>query len=179
MSNDCFQNTKRKFQIVIILINLICFLMIPFRVNSKDVNYVEYTSLSKSISNCYIIIILLIMLIHSIFPKMMLFGIKENLSILTSDRGKLVLIITIGILFWTSDNKIHTFFTVINFITFFALFLCEFIFDCKFLKKSDKNLNNNKIEINTEQIKASKNSNFDSSLVSQKPKEINNNSISF
>lgn len=179
MSNDCFQNTKRKFQIVIILINLICFLMIPFRVNSKDVNYVEYTSLSKSISNCYIIIILLIMLIHSIFPKMMLFGIKENLSILTSDRGKLVLIITIGILFWTSDNKIHTFFTVINFITFFALFLCEFIFDCKFLKKSDKNLNSNKIEINTEQIKASKNSNFDSTLMSQKPKEINNNSISF
>ena len=179
MSSDCFQNTKRKFQIVIILINLICFLMIPFRVNSKDVNYVEYTSLSKSITNCYIIIILLIMLIHSIFPKMMLFGIKENLSILTSDRGKLVLIITIGILFWTSDNKIHTFFTVINFITFFALFLCEFIFDCKFLKKSDKNLNSNKIEINTEQIKASKNSNFDSTLMSQKPKEINNNSISF
>ena len=179
MLNDCLQSIKRKFQIAIILLNLICFLMIPFGVNSKDVNYIEYTSLSKSISNCYIIIILLIMLIHSIFPKMMLFGIKDNLSILTSDRGKLILIILIGILFWTSDNKIHTFFTVINFITFFALLLCEFIFDCKFLKKSDRNLNSNKIEINIEQLKASKSSNFDNSLTSQKHKEINNNSISF
>ena len=179
MLNDCFQNIKRKFQILIILLNLICFLMIPFGVNTKDVNYVEYTSLSKSVSNCYITIILLIMLLHSIFPKMMFLGIKDNLSILTSDKGKLVLIIAIGILFWTSNNKIHTFFTVINFITFFVLLLCEYIFDCKILKKYDRNISSNINEMNTQQISISKSNNFDNSLDSQKHKGINNNSISF
>ena len=174
MLNDCFQNTKRKIHFVIILLNLICFLMIPFRVNTKDVNYVEYTSLSKSVSNCYIIIILLIMLIHSIFPKIMFFGIRENLSILISDRGKLILIISIGALFWATNNKIQTFFTVINFLSFFAMLLCEFIFDCKILKKY-----NNKNEINTQEINISKSHNIDNSLVSQKHQEINNNSISF
>jgi phosphoglycerol transferase MdoB-like AlkP superfamily enzyme len=137
--------------------------MIPFRVNTKDVNYVEYTSLSKSVSNCYIIIILLIMLIHSIFPKIMLFGIKENLSILISDRGKLILIISIGALFWANNNKIQTFFTVINFLSFFAMLLCEFIFHSKIAKKYD-----NKNEINAQEVNISKSHNIDNSLVSQK-----------
>ena len=159
MSNDFFQNTKRIIHFIIILLNLICFLMIPFRVNTKDVNYVEYTSLSKSVSNCYIIIILLIMLIHSIFPKIMLFGIKENLSILISDRGKLILIISIGVLFWASNNKIHTFFNVINFLSFFAMLLCEFIFHSKIAKKYD-----NKNELNTTEISISKSHNIDNSL---------------
>ena len=163
MLNDFFKSTKRKIHFIIILLNLICFLMILFSVNTKDVNYVEYTNLSKSVSNCYIIIILLIMLIHSVFPKIMFFGIKENLSILISDRGKIILIISIGALFWASNNKIQTFFTVINFLSFLAMLLCEFIFNSKIVKKHD-----NKNEINAQEINISKSHNIDNSLVSQK-----------
>jgi len=162
---DCAQKIKRIIQFVVMLLNFTCFLIILFRVNSKDVNYIEYTSLSKSISNCYIIIVFLIMLIHSIFPKMMLFGIEDNLSILINDKGKIILIISIGILFWASNNEIHILFTVINFVTFFALLLYEFTFDCKILKKSERDY-----EKNTEHNNIEKNANI---------KNSGNNSISF
>ena len=82
--NDYFHNVKRKIQFVIILINLICFLIISFYINKKDLNYDEYTNLPKLLSNCYILITLLIMLIHSIFPKLAFFIIRDNFAILTT-----------------------------------------------------------------------------------------------
>ena len=165
--NDYFHNVKRKFQIIIILINLIIFLIITFYINKKDLKYNEYTNLPKLLSNCYILIILLIMLIHSINPKIAFFVIKDNFSILTCDKGKVTIILFIGILFWTSSNKIHTLFCIVNFISFFILLLCEFICDCKFVLKMKGNLNNNdeNEKKNTEQNDISKSNNFNNALI--------------
>ena len=165
--NEYFHNIKRKFQIVIILINLISFLMMSFYINKKDLNYIEYTNLPKLLSNCYILIILLIMLIHSIYPKIVFFLIKDNFSILTNDKGKVIIILFIGILFWTSNNKVHTLFCIVTFISFFILLLCEFICDCKFVHKMEGDLNNNdeNEKKNTEQNNISKSNNFNNALI--------------
>jgi len=165
--NDYFYNVKRQFQIVLILINLICFLIISFYINQKDLNYNEYTNLPKFLSYSYIFITLLIMLIHSAFPKIAFFLIKDNFSILTNDKGKLIIILLIGILFWTSNNRIHTLYCIVNFISFFILLLCEFICDCKFVQKLDGYLNNNdeNEKKNTEQNNISKSNNFNNALI--------------
>ena len=165
--NDYFHNVKRKIQFVIILINLICFLIISFYINKKDLNYNEYTNLPKLLSNCYILIILLIMLIHSIYPKIVFFVIKDNFSILTNDRGKVIIILFIGILFWTSNNRIHTLFCIVNFISFFILLLCEYICDCKFVIKLEGHFNNNdgNEKKNTEENNISKSNNFNNALI--------------
>ena len=165
--NDYCHNVKRKIQFVIILINLICFLIISFYINKKDLNYNEYTNLPKLLSNCYILITLLIMLIHSIYPKIAFFVIKDNFSILTNDKGKVIIILFIGILFWTSNNRIHTLFCIVNFISFFILLLCEYICDCKFVIKLEGNFNNNdgNEKKNTEENNISKSNNFNNALI--------------
>ena len=60
-------------------------------------------------------------------------------------------------LYWTSNNRPHVLFGVINFISFFVLVLCEFILDCKILKNEaqDKMVNNE--VLNTNDISISNN----------------------
>ena len=147
--NSYFEKIKRRIQIVIISLNLISFIIITILINNKKRNYNEYTNLSRFFSNLYIIIILLILLVDSITPKCIPNIFSENISILTKSKGKISIIISIGCLFWTSNNFPHVLFGVINFISVFILILCEFIFDCKILKKKDKvNLVNNEQRIN-------------------------------
>ena len=131
-----FEIIKRKFQTIIILINLLSFIIMTSYVNNKKRKYIEYTNLSKLLSNSYIIIILLLMLINSIFPNLTCKMFNDNLAILTKSKGKIVIILLIGVLYWTSDNFPHVIFGIINFISFFILVLCEFIFDCKIIKKN-------------------------------------------
>ena len=107
------------------------------------------------------------MLIHSIYPKIVFFVIKDNFSILTNDRGKVIIILFIGILFWTSNNRIHTLFCIVNFISFFVLLLFEFIRDCKFVIKLEGHFNNNdgNEKKNTEENNISKSNNFNNALI--------------
>ena len=139
-------------------------------INNKKRNYNEYTNLSRFFSNLYIIIILLILLVDSISPKCIPNILSVNISILTKSKGKIIIIISIGCLFWTSNNFPHVLFGVINFISVFVLILCEFIFDCKILKKIDQeniinneliinNGNNKNLGINKKNIKAKKEQN--------------------
>ena len=89
------------------------------------------------------------MLIHSINPKFICNILSDNLSFITTDIGKIIITLSLGILFWSSNNKAHVVFEVINFVSSFALFLCEFIFQCKILNNVhfDKGNFNGNIEI--------------------------------
>lgn len=148
--NKCFSPIKRKIQILLFSLNLICFIIIILFTNNKK-DYIEYTSLSKFFSNLYIIAILLILLIHSISPNLIFPLILENISIITNDNGKIVINLLIGILYWSSNNNAHVIFGIFNFVSSLALFICEFIFHFKIIKyihfdtesNEDKNSNNN------------------------------------
>ena len=164
------ESVKRKIQIVIISLNLISFIIISFYINDKNTNYLEYTDLPKFCTNTYIIILLLLVLIHSIYPNFICKIISENLNILTSSKGKIIIILSIGIQFWTSNNNLHVIFAIINFISSFILILCEFIFDCKILNQITQSVN---IQINNEQTitnenDISKNNNIHRHLVMNK-----------
>ena len=131
--NSCFYAIKQKIQLLVVILNLISFIVITSITNKNKTNYIEYASISVFCSNFYIIIIYVIMLIHSVFPKILCEFITDNLIILTSDKGKMIINLSIGILFWSSNNSAHLVFSIINFVSSFALFLCELIFECNIL----------------------------------------------
>ena len=168
MNNNC-ETIKRRFQILIILINIISFIIMIAYINNRKEKYNEYTNLPKLISNSYIIIIFLIMLIHSISKNFICKLFTENINIITNSKGKIVIILLIGILYWTSDNYPHVIFGIINFISFFILILCEFIFDCKIIKDINKNKDINKEEqIITNENNISNNNNMLKNFIKNK-----------
>ena len=135
--DTCFLPIKRKIQILVLSLNFISFIVIILLTNNKKDNYIEYTTLPKSILNFYILLIFIISLIHSIYPKLLCSFLSKNLSIITKDSGKLIINLAIGILYYSCDNSPQLVFSIINFVSSFGLFLCEFIFQCRILKSGN------------------------------------------
>ena len=158
---------KRKIQIFFILVNIISFLIMTIYINKKKEKYNEYTNLSKFISNFYILMIFLIMLFDSISPSIVCKIFSENINIFIISKGKIMIILLIGIMYWTSNNLPHVLFGIVNFISFFVLVLCEFIFDCKILKNVDQGQIVNKEESNTNEHNISNNNMFKSYISSK------------
>ena len=138
--NKCFYEIKRYIQISFFLINLISYIIIINIIypKKKDV-YAEYTALPKISSNIFIIIIYLIIICHTIYPKMICSFISDNLHFLMTDRGKLIANLLIGILYWSCDDVPILVFECISFVSSFGLFLCEFVFQCKILYNGVEN----------------------------------------
>ena len=132
--NKCFLPIKRKIQILVFSLNLITFIIITSCTINSNENYIEYTNLSKIFSNIYIILTLLVLLIHSISSKLICKFISEDFSFLTNDIGKIISNLSIGILFWSSNNTPHVIFGIINFISSIALSISEFIFQFNIVK---------------------------------------------
>ena len=151
---------KRKIQIFFILANIISFLIMIIYIKKKKEKYNEYTNLSKFISNFYILMIFLIMLFDSISPSIVCKIFSENINIFINSKGKIMIILLIGIMYWTSNNLPHVLFGIVNFISFFVLVLCEFIFDCKILKNVNQGKIVNKEESNTNEHNISNNNMF-------------------
>ena len=151
---------KRKIQIFFILANIISFLIMTIYINKKKEKYNEYTNLSKFISNFYILMIFLIMLFDSISPSIVCKIFSENINIFINSKGKIMIILLIGIMYWTSNNLPHVLFGIVNFISFFVLVLCEFIFDCKILKNVNQGKIVNKEESDTNEHNISNNNMF-------------------
>ena len=137
--NKCFYEIKRYIQISFFLINLISFIVVTIICHVKRSTYVEYTNLPKISSNIFILIIFLIIICHTIYPKMICSFISDNLNFLMTDRGKLIANLLIGILFWSCDQIPLLVFECINFVSSFGLFLCEFIFQCNILYNNVEN----------------------------------------
>ena len=137
--NKCFYEIKKYIQIVVFLLNLITFIVITIVYNKNKSYYAEYTTLSKYSTNVFIIIIFLILLSHTIYPKIICSFISDNLHFFMTDRGKIVVNISIGIMYWSCDDMPLLVFCIINFVSSFALFLSEFIFQCNILYNSTEN----------------------------------------
>ena len=138
--NKCFYEIKRYIQISFFLINLISYIIIINIIYPKKKNiYAEYTAIPKISSNILIITIYLIIISHTIYPKMICSFISDNLHFLMTDRGKLIANLLIGILYWSCDDIPILVFEIINFVSSFGLFLSEFIFQCNILYNGVEN----------------------------------------
>ena len=131
---NCFYFIKKIIQTLVFALNLISFTIMILLIDYKKNNYRKYTNLSKFFLNFYIFSILFILLLHSIYPKILCSAFTYNFPIITKDIGKMIINLSIGILYWSSNNNPHVIFVIINFVSSFALFLCEFIFQCKILR---------------------------------------------
>ena len=131
---ECFLAIKSKIQLLVATLNLVSYLITTILTSEKKPGYIEYTSLSKYCPIIYSFVILILLFLHSLYNKLLCSIIKDNLSIFVNDQGKIILNLSIGVLYWSCDNTAQLVFVLINFVSSFALFLCEFIFNCDTLK---------------------------------------------
>ena len=137
--NKCFYEVKRYIQIVFFLLNFVSFIVVSIIYNKNKTSYTEYTALPKMSSNILIIIIYLILISHSIYPKIICSFLSDNFHFLMTDRGKIIANISIGIMYWSCDDIPLLVFEIINFVSSFGLFLTEFIFECNILYNGIEN----------------------------------------
>ena len=128
------------------------FIVTTLVTNTKSPNFIEYTDLSKFFLNLYVFLILLICLIHSIYPKIVFTFITEGFGIITSIKGKIILSLAIDIMYYSTDNLPQKLFGMISFVSVLALFLGDLVLNCEILKQpSEENNNESKeVEISTD-----------------------------
>ena len=152
----------------------VSFIVTQLITNTKSPNYIEYTDLSKFFLNLYIFLILLLCLIHSIYPSLNIPLITEGLSIFTSVKGKIILTLAIDIMYYSTENLPKKLFGMISFVAIFGLILGVLAFNCEILKQQplEENNNSNNNAYNNNNVG---NNNIDSIEASNSFNAINNN----
>ena len=147
----------RIISIISIGTSFISFIVITLCTNVKSPNFIEYTSVSKFFLNLYILILLLLSLIHSIYPKIVCQMMTSGLSITTTYRGKIILLCVVDVMYLSTDNLPQKLFGMITFVCALALLLGNLVFNCEILNQkaednnkttTSNNNNNNNISIN-------------------------------
>ena len=113
----------------------VTFIVTQLITNTKSPNYIEYTDLSKFFLNLYIFLILLLCLVHSVYPSFNFPFVTEGLGIITTIKGKIILPLAIDIMYYSTENLPKKLFGMISFVAIFALFLGNIVFNCEILKQ--------------------------------------------
>ena len=121
----------------------VTFIVTTLVTNTKSPNYIEYTSISKFFLNLYIFLILLLCLIHSIYPSLKFPMITEGLSIITTIKGKIILSLAIDIMYYSTESLPQKLFGMISFVSILALILGDLVLNCQILKQQPLEDNNN------------------------------------
>ena len=114
---------------------LVTFIVTTLCTNTKSPNFIEYTDLSKFFLNFYIFILLLICFCHAVYPKLVCSLIANRLGIIITDRGKIVLIASIIIMYFSTDSMPQKLFGMISFVAVFGLYLADLLLNCDTLKQ--------------------------------------------
>ena len=128
-------------------VSLISFIVTTLCTNTRSQKYIEYTDLSKFFLNFYIFLLLLLCFCHSVYPKIVCKIFTEKIGIITSDRGKIIILSAIIIMYFSTESMPQKLFGMISFVAVFGLFLADLLLNCETLKQ--KPLNNERIEIFT------------------------------
>jgi hypothetical protein len=139
---------------------LVTFIVITLCTNTKSPNYIEYTDLSKFFLNFYIFILLLICFCHAIYPKLVCTLITNRLGIIINDRGKIVLLTSIIVMYFSTESMPQKLFGMISFVAVFGLYLADLLLNCDILKQkplinnaeNNSAKNSNVIITNTENV---------------------------
>ena len=133
-------------QIVSIISTATClgtFIITTLLTNTKSPEFIEYTDLSKFFLNLYIFILLLLCFGHSIYPSIICNIFTDRLGIITTDRGKTVILTSILVMYFSTESMPQKLFGMISFVSTLGLFLSDLILNCETLKQ--KPLTNDKI----------------------------------
>ena len=122
---------------------LVTFIVTTLCTNTKSPNFIEYTDLSKFFLNLYIFILLLLCFGHSIYPSIICNIFTDRLGIITTDRGKTVILTSILVMYFSTESMPQKLFGMISFVSTLGLFLSDLILNCETLKQ--KPLTNDKI----------------------------------
>ena len=114
---------------------LVTFIVTTLCTNTKSPNFIEYTDLSKFFLNFYIFILLLICFCHAIYPKLVCSLITNRLGLIITDRGKIVLIASIIVMYFSTDSMPQKLFGMISFVAVFGLYLSDLLLNCDTLKQ--------------------------------------------
>ena len=114
---------------------LVTFIVTTLCTNTKSPNFIEYTDLSKFFLNFYIFILLLICFCHAIYPKLVCALITNRLGLIITDRGKIVLIASIIVMYFSTDSMPQKLFGMISFVVVFGLYLADLLLNCDTLKQ--------------------------------------------
>ena len=142
-----FELIKKIITSLATAVSLISFIVTTLCTNTKSDKYIEYTDLSKLFLNFYIFLILLLCFCHSIYPKLVCKIFTDKIGIITSDRGKIVILSAIIIMYFSTESMPQKLFGMISFVAVFGLFLADLLLNCETLKQ--KPLSNERIEIIT------------------------------
>ena len=125
--------------------------------NVKSPNFIEYTSLSKFFINFYIFVILLLCLLHSIYPQIICQILISGFGIISPTKGKIIIICIIDVMYFSTENLPQKLFGMITFVSNLALLLGNLIFNCEILNQKAEEENNevsqNKNIVNAIEIK--------------------------
>ena len=133
-------------QIVSIISTATClgtFIITTLLTNTKSPEFIEYTDLSKFFLNLYIFILLLLCFGHSVYPSIICNIFTDRLGIITTDRGKTVILTSILVMYFSTESMPQKLFGMISFVSTLGLFLSDLILNCETLKQ--KPLTNDKI----------------------------------
>ena len=117
--------------------------------NVKSPNFIEYTSLSKFFINFYIFVILLLCLLHSIYPQIICQILISGFGIISTTKGKIIIICIIDVMYFSTENLPKKLFGMITFVSNLALLLGNLIFNCEIL--------NQKAEVENNEVSQNKN----------------------
>ena len=111
------------------------FIITTLLTNTKNPDFIEYTDLSRFFLNLYIFLILLLCLVHSVYPSILCPFITESLSIITTIKGKIILSLAIDVMFYSTESLPQKLFGMITFVSVLALFLGDLVLNCKILNQ--------------------------------------------
>ena len=138
-----YPKIKRVLHIIIFSIDLLIFLIVLFSTNSSSEKYKEYTDSSKFFLDLYIIAIYAVLIVITIFPKLLYYKIKKYILFIFSDKGKVIISLAISLIYWFAKNNPQFVLGFILTITSLVLIIYEFIF---YFTKVETFLSNKGIE---------------------------------
>ena len=130
---------------------LLAFLISILSTKPKSPNYIEYTDLSKFFLNIYTLFLLVLIFVHTIYPKIICSIFIKNFGIISSEKGKIMLLSFILIMYFGTGSMPQKIFGMVAFFSTFSLFLSNLFLNCKTNRFSEEN------KINTFGINNSRN----------------------
>ena len=112
---------------------LLTFIITTLSTNKNSPNFIEYTDLSKFFLNLYIFIILALIFCHTIYPKIICSIFTKRFAIITTEKGKLILLSAILIMYFGTGSTPQKVFGIIAFLATFGLFISKY---CNSFKKN-------------------------------------------
>ena len=123
-----YPKIKKYLQIVLFSIDLLVFLIVLFSTNSSSEKYKEYTDSSKFFLDLYIIGIYVILILVTIYPRLIFYRIKRYILFVFTDKGKVIISFCLSLIYWFAKNKPQFVLGFILTITSIVLLIYEFIF---------------------------------------------------